>query len=111
MEQVGLARQETVLWNLYPWLPDLGKPKGTLRRAQMDEGIEMLIGLLSRFPDLVTVVFAGRVAQQAMPHVRLAFPDFGLLEMPHPSPLSVCTHPSVRQRILCTLTHAKQSIE
>lgn len=111
MEQAGLARQETVLWNLYPWLPNLEKTKGALRRAQIDEGIEMLITLLPRFPDLVTVVFAGRVAQQAMLRIRLAFPDFELLEMPHPSPLSVCTHPSVRQRILSALFHAKQSVE
>ena len=111
IEQVGLARHETVLWNLYPWLPDLEKPKGALRRAQIDEGIEMLITLLTLFPDLVTIVFAGRVAQKAIPRVRLAFPNFSLLEMPHPSPLSVCTHPNVRQRILSTLRHAKQLIE
>ena len=111
IEQVGLARHETVLWNLYPWLPDLEKPKGALRRAQIDEGIEMLITLLTLFPDLVTIVFAGRVAQKAIPRVRLAFHNFSLLEMPHPSPLSVCTHPNVRQRILSTLHHAKQSIE
>lgn len=43
IEQVGLARHKTVLWNLYPWLPDLDKPKGPLRRAQIEEGIEMLI--------------------------------------------------------------------
>ncbi|WP_122389621.1 uracil-DNA glycosylase [Pseudomonas syringae group genomosp. 3] len=111
IEQVGLARHKTVLWNLYPWLPDLDKPKGPLRRAQIEEGIEMLITLLTFFPDLVTIVFAGRVAQKAIPRVRLAFPNFSLLEMPHPSPLSVCTHPNVRQRILSTLRHAKQSIK
>nr|WP_135003464.1 uracil-DNA glycosylase family protein [Pseudomonas amygdali] len=102
---------ETVIWNLYPWLPDLEKPKASLRRAQIEEGIEKLITLLPHFPDLATVVFAGRVAQQAMLRVRHAFPDISLLEMPHPSPLSVCTHPSVRQRILSTLRDAKQSIE
>ena len=91
-----------VLWNLYPWLPDLDKPKGPLRRAQIEEGIEMLITLLTLFPDLVTIVFAGRVAQKAIPRVRLAFPNFSLLEMPHPN---------VRQRILSTLRHAKQSIK
>lgn len=111
MEQVGLERRETVIWNLYPWLPDLEKPKASLRRAQIEEGIEKLITLLPHFPDLATVVFAGRVAQQAMLRVRHAFPDISLLEMPHPSPLSVCTHPSVRQRILSTLRDAKQSIE
>jgi hypothetical protein len=47
-------------------IPDLDKPKSPLRRAQIEEGIEMLITLLTLFPDLVTIVFAGRVAQKAL---------------------------------------------
>lgn len=86
LEEAGLPRRETVLWNVVPgW-------NGTVQvtGAELREGLEHLARLLPLLPRLDTAILAGRHAGRAAPllgglrvvatahpspNVRAAFPD------------------------------------
>ncbi|WP_245586780.1 uracil-DNA glycosylase [Pseudomonas cremoricolorata] len=106
LEQACLAREQTILWNLYPWLPDLGSPAQAISRSKITEGVKLLKEVLDLLPRLRVVVLAGRVAQRGAPGIEHYRPELRLLAMPHPSPLSVCQHPDVAKDIVSTLTRA-----
>lgn len=108
LEQACLAREQTILWNLYPWLPDLGSPAQAINRLKITEGVTLLKQVMDLLPCLRVVVLAGRVAQRAAPEIEHHHPEVRLLAMPHPSPLSVCQHPDVAKDIVATLTRAAQ---
>lgn len=106
LEQACLAREQTILWNIYPWLPDLGSPAQAISRLKITEGVTLLKEVMDLLPCLRAVVLAGRVAQRAAPEIEHHRPEVRLLAMPHPSPLSVCQHPDVAKDIVATLTRA-----
>ncbi|WPP02422.1 uracil-DNA glycosylase (plasmid) [Pseudomonas sp. HR96] len=101
-----LVREQTILWNLYPWLPDLDSPAEAITRSKIVEGITLLKEVMDLLPRLRVLILAGSVAQRAAPEIKQHGPELNLLVMPHPSPLSVCQHPDVATNIVTTLTRA-----
>ncbi|GGK02280.1 hypothetical protein GCM10009304_30090 [Pseudomonas matsuisoli] len=99
-------REQTILWNLYPWLPDLDSPAEAITRSKIIEGVTLLKEVMDLLPRLRVLVLAGRVAQRAAPEIKQHGPELSLLAMPHPSPLSICQHPDVAANIVTTLTRA-----
>ncbi|MGI4984277.1 MAG: uracil-DNA glycosylase, partial [Janthinobacterium lividum] len=112
LEAAGLARQSTVLWNVFPWLPAPSDASSRESRrgpgaAELASGIAELPPLLGLFDALRVVVLAGRIAQRATATVRASLPGCTILDMPHPSPLAVCASPDVAGEIVRTLENAK----
>ena len=107
LTDAGLARKDTLLWNVVPWIVHPpGAPNRPVRRADVREGLALLPELLDRLPKLIVVVLAGRPASAAEPVLRAHSPDLPVLTMPHPSPAIVCTSPAIGERIARTLTQA-----
>lgn len=103
----GLAREDTVLWNVVPWL--IHRPGATNRaptRAETEAGLALVPGLLALLPHLRAVVLCGRHAAGAEPAVAASRPGLPILRMPHPSPTYVCTAPAIAGRIVAVLTEA-----
>jgi hypothetical protein len=109
LHDAGLPRRHSVLWNVYPWLPEpTHGERRPLTRHDIDRGIGELPALLGLLPELRVIVLAGRTSQRALPKLeRLASPCL-ILTMPHPSPLAVCVSPDVEAKIVKTLTQAAQ---
>ena len=111
-EAAGLKREDTVLWNVVPWVVHApGAVNRPLRRGEIAEGLTMLPGLLALLPRLRAAVLLGRPASQAEPVVRAARPKLPVFTAPHPSPTIVCTHPSVGERIVAALSAAAALVE
>jgi hypothetical protein len=108
LAQAAVARARTVLWNTVPWLADEQAPPARLGVAAVRAGIAMLGDVLDLLPCLRVVVLAGRTARQAHAAIEARRPGLIVLEMPHPSPLSVCTSPTVAPQIVATLARAAQ---
>ena len=106
LDQACLAREQTILWNLYPWLPDLDSPARAISRSKITEGTTILKEVMDQLPHLRAVVLAGRVAQKASPEIARHRRELKLFTMSHPSPLSVCRHPDVAKHIVATLSRA-----
>jgi len=100
----GLARRDTVIWNVVPWIVHSpGARNRPVRRSEIADGVALLPDLLDLLPHLRAVVLSGRAAAAAEPVVRHHRPSLPVLTMPHPSPTIVCTSPAIGQRIAATL--------
>lgn len=104
LADAGLARSDTILWNVVPWIVHApGARNRALRRGEIREGIALLPPFLARLPRLEAALLAGRVAGMAADAVARARPDVHMTTMPHPSPAFVCTSPDVPRRIAAAL--------
>lgn len=110
-EAAGLGREDTVLWNVVPWV--VHEPGGTnrpLRRGEVREGLATLPGLLALLPRLRAAVLLGRPAAEAEAVIRAERPGLPVFTAPHPSPTIVCTHSSVGERIVAALRAAAAEV-
>lgn len=93
MEEAGLDRRVTVVWNMVPWW------NGT-RAIGADElraGMGALDGLLMLLTDLRVVVLVGRKAGRARSHLETR--GLPVIESAHPSPIVRASRPAAWQAI------------
>lgn len=82
LEEAGLPREETVLWNLIPaW-------NGTMRvtGAEVRDGLGHLARLLPLLPRLDAAILAGRHASRAKPLMASTLGPSRVIVTAHPSP-------------------------
>ena len=95
LNEAGLSRKRTVIWNTIPgW-------NGT-RKITPDElraGINDLSELISLLPKLRTVILVGKKAQKAGPLIKRNNSALQLIESAHSSPIVRATSPDVWQSI------------
>lgn len=78
MEEAGLPRQDTVIWNVIPWW----NGSISVTAAERAAGLQELPRVLALLPQLHTAVLVGRTAGRA----RLVMQGLHVLESAHPSP-------------------------
>ncbi|MCQ0899218.1 MULTISPECIES: uracil-DNA glycosylase family protein [Enterobacterales] len=105
LAEAGIARQDSVLWNTVPWVSD--GPQKRPSAVDIRTGCAWLEDVLAHLPALRVVVLAGAVAAQARGTVSYLRPGVTVLTMPHPSPLSLCTSPTVPENIRRVLREAR----
>ena len=102
-QEVGIARERTVLWNIVPWYIGTGIRIRPANRADIAQGIGPLAELLPLFPALRAIVLVGQkpgAARRAIVELR---PQVRIFDTPHPSPLFVNNKPGNRGRLLGAL--------
>lgn len=110
--EAGLARADTLIWNVVPWhIHAPGARNRAPRRAEIAAGLALLPGFLALLPRLRVIVMAGRVAGLARPLLEAGHPHRVVLAMPHPSPTYVCTSPEIGRRIAETLRRAAELLQ
>ena len=87
MREAGIPRKQTVTWNVVPWWDGTTK----VTAADLREGAEETRRLMGLLPRLRVVVFVGKKALRARPHLE----DTGLafFSSYHPSPKVRATRP------------------
>lgn len=87
MREAGIPRKQTVTWNVVPWW----NGTTTVKAAELREGVEETRRLMGLLPKLCVVVFVGKKALRARPHLE----DTGLAfcSSYHPSPKVRATRP------------------
>jgi hypothetical protein len=80
MGRAGIARENTVLWNVIPWW------NGTLAvtRPELEDGVSRVKDLIRLLPKLRAVVLVGKKAAKAKP--KLETTGLCLFHSSHPSP-------------------------
>lgn len=100
LDEAGIARRDTLIWNAIPWVIHAeGALNRAPRRGEMRAGALYLPPLLDLLQALRVIVLSGRIAggsRASLLHLR---PDLPVVMIPHPSPIYVCTSPSVAERI------------
>ena len=109
LTQAGIARSDTVIWNIVPWLiQTAGERNRNPTRAEVAEGLRHLPDFLDLLPRLELAVVAGRKAEAAAGLLEAR--KIPCLTMPHPSPTYVCTSPDVARRIAACLEAAAERL-
>jgi hypothetical protein len=87
MEEAGLSRRLTIIWNFVPWW------NGTRRitAAELREGVAAVDDLIALLPELTAVVLVGRKAARA--RALLERSNVHLIESAHPSPIVRASRP------------------
>jgi hypothetical protein len=83
MQQAGIPRTSTVIWNLIPWWNDTRK----VTQAELHDGVKALQELIGLLPHLRAVVMVGRRAAQVRAYLEDTHPHLKLFNSDHPSPI------------------------
>ena len=109
LAQAGIARTDTVIWNIVPWLIQMaGERNHNPTRTEVAEGLCHLPDFLDLLPRLELAVVAGRKAEAAVDLLETR--KIPCLTMPQPSPTYVCTSPDVALRISVCLGKASERL-
>ena len=100
LEEAGLERSATLIWNVVPWYLGDGKRIRPARQADILEAKDSLIRFIGMCTRLETVVLMGNRAQSASAIISGAYPDVDIVDTPHPSPQFINRHPNNRSIIL-----------
>ena len=107
LQAAGIPRAETLIWNAVPWVIHAeGARNRVPRRSEIRAAAPYLAPLFACLPALRVVVLAGRVAGECESTIATLRPGLPVCRIPHPSPIFVCTAPSVRERIAAGLSQA-----
>ena len=69
--QAGLSRIDCFLWNVVPYYISTKDKDGKASNRQIREAARYTQDLIDNLPNLRVVVFCGRKAQKAIPHLKL----------------------------------------
>lgn len=83
----GIAREDTVLWNVVPWNISTEDKNKNPRTAETRKGIPYLMRLIRILPKLEAVVLCGSHAKKAAGKIRRET-DLKVFETFHPAPLA-----------------------
>lgn len=70
IHDAGIARADTLIWNIVPWYVGTGKRIRPVNAADISQAMPHLKALLSLLPQLQLVVLVGRKAQSAEPQIQ-----------------------------------------
>ena len=71
IHSAGIARTDTLIWNIVPWYVGTGKHILPVNNADRAQALPYLKELLALLPNLQLIVLVGMAAQAAAPHIRL----------------------------------------
>lgn len=83
MQQAGISRELTVIWNVIPWWNGTRK----VRAEELRAGAEAVRDLIDLLPNLRAVVMVGWKAKRVRPRLESLFPHLELFNSDHPSPI------------------------
>lgn len=107
LEEAGLRREDTVIWNVVPWYVGEEGRIRAVRRSDVDKALQYLRELLGLLLNLRVVVLVGRKAQLAKKDIA-RFPNLQFRETLHPSNLVLHRSPMNRRQILESLLEIKK---
>lgn len=93
MEEAGIPRRLTIIWNVIPWWNGTRRIAG----AELRDGVSAVIDLVALLPELKVIVLVGRKAARA--RSLLEGRNAHLFESAHPSPIVRASRPDLRKSI------------
>lgn len=109
LQESGLARRDTLLWNIVPWYVGDGTRIRAVNRDDITEAFSYLSDLLTLLPDLKVVALVGKKAQSAKEKIR-ELTELPLIDTPHPSARVFNVWPHKREEMREILSQIKNTI-
>ncbi len=106
LEQAGLLREDTLLWNVVPYCVSTVDQNANATGRQIRDALPYTQALVDLLPSLRVIVFCGRKAEKAMPHIRLPVGAYALSTF-HTAARSF-NHVRQREHILQTYRRARE---
>lgn len=105
LQSAGLARRDTLLWNIVPWYVGDGSRIRPVTPQDIQEALPYLKGLLGLLPHLRVVVLVGKKAQSAIGSLR-PLTNVPIRATDHPSPRVFNVWPEKRAQVLAVFSQA-----
>ncbi|EFJ1749927.1 uracil-DNA glycosylase [Escherichia coli] len=105
LKQAKIKRQNIIIWNAIPWLMPTNT-KIIPTRENINKGLNIIKSLMPLLKNVRVILLAGSVASKTRIFFEKEYPHIVLLNMPHPSPLSLCRSPDISTKIKDTLQQA-----
>ena len=96
----GIARTDTVCWNVVPWYIGTGTKIRPARHDDIRQALGSLRRLLTLLPNVRIVALVGNKSASLASEVVGMFPDSRVIATPHPSPLFINRRPENRGILL-----------
>jgi uracil-DNA glycosylase family 4 len=101
LQTANIKREDTLLWNVVPWIICENGRNVTPVKQEINEGANYLIQLIKILPNVKAIVLVGKKAQMAEKHLC----DIGLQQLKifktlHPSPKWINRHPNNKLKLL-----------
>lgn len=109
LQEAGIERQKTVLWNVVPWYIGNGTKIRAATPFDLIAGLKPLPRLLELLPKVTTVVLLGRKAENA--RAQFNSEQYRVFTSPHPSPLFVNNAPDNREKLLSVFLQVCEHID
>lgn len=110
LQEAGLPRSETVLWNIVPWYVGDGQRIRAVEGADLDEALPHLETLIDLLPNLEAVVLVGKKAAMARAAIARVT-SAAIYVCAHPSPKVFNIFPHKRAETLAVLSGLKQHLQ
>lgn len=107
LADAGLDRGDTLLWNAVPYCVSSATKNRNASPAQIREAAPYTQAFIDLLPELRVVVFCGRRAQLAIPHLHIRVP---ILTTYHPA-LRPYRQPRCREHLHATMAEAHAMLE
>jgi uracil-DNA glycosylase len=88
LNEIGLKREETVLWNIVPWYIGVNGKIRPATEVDIKEGWPFLEVLLKKLVNLKVIILVGRKAQRVYKKID-DFKKYRIFECFHPSPMYI----------------------
>ena len=92
LQEAGIARGDTLLWNIVPWYVGDGSRIRAVTDGDICQSFPYFKDLLSLLPNLEVIALLGKKAQSAKGQIR-QLTSLPIIEMPHPSATNFNTRP------------------
>ena len=103
LQSAGIARRDTLLWNIVPWYVGDGSRIRPVTPQDIQEALPYLKGLLDLLPHLRVMVLVGKKAQSATGSIR-QLTSVPILATDHPSPRVFNVWPEKRAQVLAVFS-------
>ena len=108
LQEVGIPRSKTIIWNVVPWYIGTGQKIRPANTNDIYQGWSSFDNLMQILTNVKTIVLVGKKAQSVKTRIEEEYKHINIVECFHPSPMFINHNVNNRNRIIDQLAALKK---